>query len=68
MNNMDDMDEIYVYSSEDLSFIPDERRKEIDAILKKSAEDLKKNGLEGFLTFEEFKAHMEETLRGIDHV
>ena len=65
---MNDMDEIYQNNDYDLSFVSKERMEEINAILKKSAEDLKKNGLEGFLTFEEFTDHVNEKLGGRDHV
>lgn len=65
---MNNMDEIYQNNDYDLSFVSKERMEEINAILKKSAEDLKKNGLEGFLTFEEFTDHVNEKLGGRDHV
>ena len=65
---MNNMDEIYQNNDYDLSFVSKERMEEINAILKKSAEDLKKNGLEGLLTFEEFTDHVNEKLGGRDHV
>ena len=65
---MNNMDEMYQNNDGELSFVSDERMKEINAILKKSFEDLKKNGLEGFLTFDEFTDRVNEKLGGRDHV
>ena len=46
-----------------LKSIPLERRLEIDAILKKSAEEFRRNGVKGMMTLEEFEKKMERRLK-----
>ena len=40
-----------------------ERRKEIDAVLQKSKEALKRNGLKGMMTLDEFEKEWQERLK-----
>lgn len=46
-----------------LKSIPLERRLEIDAILKKSAEEFRRNGVKGMMTLEEFEKKWERRLK-----
>lgn len=48
------------YDDPFLESIPLERKLEIDAVLKKSAEEVKENGFTGFMTLEEFEKYMKE--------
>ena len=43
--------------------IPPDRRREMDAILKKSAEEFRRNGVKGMMTLEEFEKKMERRLK-----
>ena len=52
-----------IYDYDFLKSIPLERRLEIDAILKKSAEEFRRNGVAGMMTLEEFEKKMERRLK-----
>lgn len=50
------------YDDPFLESIPLERKLEMDAILKKSEEEIKKNGLTGLMTLEELDQYMRKRL------
>lgn len=52
-----------IYDDHFLKSIPLERKLEIDAILKKSAEEFRRNGVKGMMTLDEFEKKWERRLK-----
>ena len=66
---MDKHNTVYVRDEDDIiKDMPLSRRIEIDAILKRSAEKIKRNGLAGTMSVEEFREHMDRKFGKLKNV
>lgn len=66
---MDKNNTVYTCDEDDvIKDMPLSRRIEIDAILKRSAEKIKRNGLANTMTVEEFQEHMDRKFGKLKNV